>query len=85
MKTHTLLFYLLVSSLAGFCQSNSSKLWTEAEREVLLKGLERTKNEVSNEIKGLSEQQWNFKEDSTRWSIAEIVEHLITQDESFTK
>jgi hypothetical protein len=88
MKKYTFLICLFANSFTTFCQSNpasSNKLWTEAERETLLKGLERTQNEVFLEIKGLSEQQWNFKEDSTRWSIAEIVEHLITQDESFTK
>jgi hypothetical protein len=88
MKNSILILLLFLTNLTVFCQtsaSSSGKIWTESERENLLKGLERTKNEVFLEIKGLSEQQWNFKEDSTRWSISEIVEHLITQDESYTK
>ena len=88
MKSSILTLSLFLINLAAFCQTSApstSKKWTESERENLLKGLERTQNEVFLEIKGLSEQQWNFKEDSTRWSISEIVEHLITQDESFTK
>lgn len=88
MKSNILILLFVLSTLTAFCQTSASysgKIWTESERGNLLKGLERTKNEVFLETKGLSDQQWNFKEDSTRWSISEIVEHLITQDESFTK
>lgn len=88
MKKYAVVSFCILINLTSYCQNSSlssEKLWTESEREHLLAGLERTKNEVFNEIKGLNEQQWNFKEDSTRWSISEIVEHLITQDESYTK
>ena len=88
MKKYTLIPLCILIILTSYCQKQSSsydKVWTESEREYLLTGLERTKNEVFSEIKGLTEEQWNFKEDSTRWSISEIVEHLITQDESYTK
>ncbi len=88
MKYNALILVLILTSSTAFCQTaplSTDKIWTESERENLLKGLERTNNELFTEIKGLSEQQWNFKEDSTRWSISEIVEHLITQDESFMK
>lgn len=88
MKPFTPLIFFSLTTLTAYCQTSvtpSGKIWTESEREDLLKGLERTKNKVFLEIKGLSEQQWNFKEDTTRWSISEIVEHLITQDESYTK
>jgi hypothetical protein len=88
MKKHALVICFMLIALTAYNQTrnaSSDRLWTEAERDSLLKGLERTKNEVFAEIKGLNEQQWNFKEDSTRWSISEIVEHLITQDESYVK
>lgn len=88
MKNYTFIVVCMLITLTCYSQntgSSTDKLWTESEREQLLIGLERTKNDVLNEIKGLNEQQWNFKEDSTRWSISEIVEHLITQDESYTK
>ncbi len=88
MKKYLLIPFCILVTLSSNCQKpdiSPDKLWTESERENLLKGLDRTKKEVFSEIKGLTEQQWNFKEDSTRWSISEIVEHLITQDESYTK
>jgi len=71
----------------GYSQNGNgvlpSRLWSVQEKELLIQGLERTRSELMAEIKGLSEQQWNFKEDSSRWSIAEIVEHLFAQNESY--
>lgn len=61
----------------------SDKLWSKQEKELLINGLERTRNDLINEIKGLSEKQWNYKETPSRWSIAEIVEHLFAQNESY--
>jgi len=63
--------------------SLSAKLWSLQEKELLIRGLERTRNDLIKEIENLSEQQWNFKEDLSRWSIAEIVEHLFAQHESY--
>jgi len=63
--------------------SLSAKLWSMQDKELLIRGLERTRNDLMKEIEGLSIQQWNFKEDSSRWSIAEIVEHLFAQNESY--
>jgi len=43
--------------------------------------LEQTQNGVVGATKGLSQAQWNFKPAPDRWSIAEIVEHMVlTQD-----
>ena len=61
----------------------SAKLWSLQDKELLIRGLERTRNDLMKEIEGLSVQQWNFKEESSRWSIAEIVEHLFAQHESY--
>lgn len=80
---------MLTTFLSVFegCQHSNKNLpvqhWSAQDKEILLKGLERTRNDLMNEIKGLSEQQWNFKEDSFRWSILEIVEHLVVQNESY--
>lgn len=63
--------------------SLSAKLWSLQDKELLVGGLKRTQNDLMKEIEGLSIQQWNFKEDSSRWSIAEIVEHLFAQNESY--
>lgn len=39
--------------------------------------LEQTKDGIIGAVKGLSEAQWAFKPAADRWSIAEIVEHVI--------
>ena len=64
-------------------QVGAQKIWTDKEKKAVLAGLERTKKEVFEAIKDLTVSQWNFKEDSSRWSIGEIVEHLTNQDESY--
>jgi hypothetical protein len=52
---------------------------TELERACLY--LRQTTNYVIGATKGLSAAQWAFKPDPGRWSIAEIVEHIVTVQE----
>ncbi len=52
------------------------RLWTEKDRIYLVQNLERTKLEIINETKSLSSQQWRYKQDSTKWSIGQVLEHL---------
>ncbi len=60
---------------------DNERWWTEEDRQFILSELDRTTQELDTEIKALSEQQWNFREDSSRWSIAEIIEHLEIQNQ----
>jgi hypothetical protein len=86
-----LLFQYFFVALFSFCKVYSqtvdkalpATLWSPQDKQLLLSGLERTQNELLKEIEQLSQQQWNFKEDSSRWSIAEIMEHLFAQNESY--
>ncbi|MEM9674194.1 MAG: DinB family protein [Bacteroidota bacterium] len=57
-------------------QSSSVPVWTEEDREYLLDNLIRSKIELAEETSGLTNEQWNFKENPDRWSINQIVEHL---------
>jgi len=43
--------------------------------------LQQTRDGVLGATKGLSEAQWNFKPAPDRWSIGEIVEHMVTVEE----
>jgi hypothetical protein len=43
--------------------------------------LKQTQDEVVGATKGLSPAQWNFKPAPDRWSIAEIVEHMVLAQE----
>lgn len=64
-----------------FSQKGITPLWTEADRQLLLKGLQNTQQELITEIEGLNEAQIAFKQDSSNWSIAEVIEHLGTFEE----
>lgn len=70
--------------LAGSCQNATNqveKIWTEEDRSVILDGLNSTTEALLTEINDLTQEQWDFREDSTRWSIGEIVEHLELQNQ----
>ena len=54
----------------------AQKLWTENDRQYLLDNLNRTTAALENEITGLTDAQWHFKESPDRWSIAQVIEHL---------
>lgn len=57
-------------------ESNKNPRWTEADRKYLLDNLIRGKEEIMEETKNLTKEQWNFKERPDRWSINQIVEHI---------
>ena len=69
-----LLLFILTLYLPADCQTQ--KLWTQKNRLYLVENLERTKLEIVKETKDLTRQQWSFKEDPTKWSIGQVVEHL---------
>jgi hypothetical protein len=54
----------------------SAPAWTETDRQYLLDNLIRSKEALFAETKGLTDEQWNFKESPDAWSINQIVEHL---------
>src|SRR5688572_22302816 len=71
-----LAFSLLALFLAYQGYTQETKLWTEADRKYLLDNLTRSREELIKETKGLTKEQWNFKESPDRWSINQIVEHI---------
>lgn len=71
-------FSLLALFLAYQGYTQETKLWTEADRKYLLDNLTRSREELIKETKGLTKEQWNFKESPDRWSINQIVEHIAT-------
>lgn len=51
-------------------------MWTETDRKYLLDNLIRSKQEIIEETKNLTKEQWDFKESPDRWNINQIVEHI---------
>src|SRR3982750_2946257 len=65
-----------VALLACIGHAQSSKLWTENERQYLLDNLIRSRDLLIKETQDLTPGQWNFKESPGKWSISQVVEHI---------
>jgi len=57
-------------------QESDIPVWTEEDRKYLLDNLIRSKEELIQETKNLTDEQWSFKESPDRWNINQIVEHV---------
>jgi hypothetical protein len=62
---------------SGFSSIASSQTLPAAQIAEASRYLEDTRNALVDSVVGLSAQQWEFKPAPDRWSIAEIVEHLV--------
>jgi hypothetical protein len=67
----------MLSSTSGAAALAAQQTLTSSEIEQANLHLEQTQNGVIGAIKRLSDAQWAFKPAPDRWSIAEIVEHVI--------
>jgi len=64
-------------------RTNPERLWTEEEKATLVTGLETSLSDVMNEVSSIEDSLWASKQYSNQWSIAEVVEHLILQDQAY--
>ena len=53
---------------------------TEAERAELVELLLKSEREFMQELEGVNERQWSFKLGPDRWSVGEVVEHIVLAD-----
>jgi len=77
MKKH-LSFGLLLTTLfltTSFALVNGDTL-TAAERKFAIDYYRQTERRLLDDVSGLSAAQLHFKADSSRWSVAECVEHI---------
>lgn len=66
----------LISSFSIHQPIRSAEPITETERKYAVNYFIEAKLRLLNDVKGLSEAQLNYKADSSRWSIAQCVEHI---------
>jgi len=64
-------------AMAG--QAADAKI-SEAERAELISLLQQAERDILREIDGLSDAQWTFKPGPDRWSVGEVVEHIVLAD-----
>ena len=72
-KGYTLLLLLVLTGLAG---RQSTTTITSKERRFLIEELKESKSGVQKSVKGLTDEQLNFKADSENWSIKECLQHI---------
>jgi len=80
MKRISLMILWLTIAQVNLAQTSAivtkPALWTTSDRTYLADNLSRSLKELVTETGTLTSEQWNFKESSDRWSIAQIVEHI---------
>ncbi len=77
--------FAILALVSQGCQEQNrsesiAKIWTEEERQLLISGLEETRRIVLEEIELLNADQWNYRSDSSTWSIVLVIEHISLQE-----
>ena len=75
-KAILVIFILTTTFIDNNVYGQKKHLWTDSDRKFLVANLERTRLEIVTETQNLTLEQWSFKEDSTKWSIGQVLEHL---------
>lgn len=73
-----LMSVMILFSLTLNAQDKISK----QERKFAIKYLNETKNDMLKTLKGLSEEQLNFKPNEESWSVAECLRHIAISEQS---
>lgn len=81
-KSYLLLTLLVLTGFGGRIHSDSL---SGKERRFLLSELKETKKEFLQSIKGLSEEQLNFKPSDSAWSIKDCAYHIALSENSLWK
>ena len=72
-KGYTLLLLLVLTGLAG---RQSTTTITSKERRFLIEELKESKSGLQKSVKGLSDEQLNFRTNAQDWSIKECLQHI---------
>jgi acyl-CoA synthetase (AMP-forming)/AMP-acid ligase II len=72
---------LLAVLAAGACLLSAEPL-TQAERDAAVAQLQRTAKLFKSSVKGLTPEQWKFKQAADRWSAAEVAEHITLSEDT---
>lgn len=76
---------LIVLGLVSIATAQPAKapvVFTEKDRESVLKYLDETKAEYVKQLTGISDAQLNFRAAEGRWTIAEIAEHITVVEQA---
>ena len=81
---------MFMKTLTGFvflatAISASAAPMTQVEREHVIAHLEMTQAWLTDEVSGLSAAQLNFRPAPDRWTVAEVIQHLVISEPNYWK
>ncbi len=85
MRKQTLFVGAILGCLAlgrAFAEDAPKPYVTDTEYGELVKLIDDAQNTVMGLITGLSDEQWNFKQNPDRWSVGECVEHIARSEKA---
>ena len=75
---------LFITVIALFGLKPSDKTLTQQERDFAVQFMVLTRDTLLMDVKGLTAAQLNFKADTSRWSVAQCVEHIALAEAALT-
>jgi hypothetical protein len=75
---------LFITVILIFGLKPRDKTLTQKERDFAIQFMVSTRDTILMDVRGLSAAQLNFKADSTRWSVAQCVEHIALAEAALT-
>jgi DinB superfamily len=75
---------LFITVILIFGLKPRDKTLTQKERDFALQFMVSTRDTILLDVRGLSAAQLNFKADSSRWSVAQCVEHIALAEAALT-
>jgi len=77
MKKALVCLFACAVSVAAFAEDAASPALTRDEYAELIQQIEDNQDRVLGLISGLTDEQWTFKQNESRWSVAECTEHIV--------
>ncbi len=74
------LIAMMIGATSAIAAEDASPYLSEAEHTELITLLEESFDMLTGLISGVSDEQWNFKQNETRWSVGECAEHIIRSE-----
>src|SRR5688572_13352228 len=71
---------LVLAPLALAAAEEPSPYLTDAEFADLVKEMDASQDLLLGLITGLTDEQWNFKQNADCWSVGECVEHIVRSE-----
>ncbi len=76
-KLIAILIVLAVPATLAAAEEKANPSLTDAEFVELMKMMDDAQDMLLGLITGLTDEQWNFKQNADRWSVAECTEHIV--------